>query len=130
MIEQYWLSKDGDYNLAEHFKVKEFKCKDGSELIVVDSRLVEVLEMIREHYNKPVIINSAYRTPERNSRVGGAKYSYHMMGKAADIQVRGVSSKDVAKVASSLMSMGGVICYTNFVHIDVRQLERYRKGVE
>lgn len=129
MLEYYFVSKDGKYHLSENFTVKEFQCKDKSDLVLIDTRLVEVLQMIREHYNKPVIINSAYRTPEWNAKVGGAKYSYHQIGMAADIQIRGVSSKDIAKVASNIMTTGGVICYTNFVHVDVRKLERYRKGV-
>ncbi|CRI74772.1 Peptidase M15 [Chlamydia trachomatis] len=56
----------------------------------------------------------------------------HCKGMAADIVVKGHSSKEVAKYASELMDnlgiKGGVIKYTNFTHVDVRE-ERYRKGV-
>ena len=47
---------------------------------------------------------------------------------AADIVVKGHSSKEVAKYADSIMVTGGVIRYPNFTHIDVRE-EKYRKGV-
>ena len=47
---------------------------------------------------------------------------------AADIVVKGHSSKEVAKYADSILDKGGVIRYTNFVHIDVRE-SKYRKGV-
>ena len=47
---------------------------------------------------------------------------------AADIIVKGHSNKEVAKYADSIMEQGGVIRYTNFTHIDVRE-EKYRKGV-
>lgn len=130
MTEHYFVSKDGKYHVSENFTVKEFACKDKSDVVWIDDDLVAVLQMIREHYSKPVIINSAYRTPEWNGKVGGAKYSYHQLGMAADIRIKDVSSKDLAKTASNLMKMGGVICYTNFVHVDVRTIERYRKGVD
>lgn len=119
-------------NLSKHFKAKEFQCKDKSEYLLVCKELVTILETIREHFNAPVKINSGYRTPSWNSKVNGAPNSMHCKGMAADIEVKGHSSKEVAKYASELMddleSKGGVIKYTNFVHIDVRE-ERYRKGV-
>lgn len=125
----YFKSKDGNAWVSANFKIKEFACKDGTDVIWVTEELVEVLQTIRNHFGKPVIINSAYRTPEHNEKVGGTKYSHHMLGEAADIRVKDVSSKEVARYASSIMEYGGVICYTNFTHIDVRENEKYRKGV-
>ena len=118
-----------DYgNLSEHFKAKEFQCKDKSEYLLIATKLIETLEKIRSHFNAPVIINSGYRTPSWNSKVNGASNSYHCKGMAADIVVKGHSSREVAKYANEIMEQGGVIKYTNFVHVDVRE-ERYRKGV-
>lgn len=114
--------------LSEHFKANEFQCKDKTEGLLVANELVEVLEKIRNHFNAPVIVNSGYRTPSWNRKVGGAPNSYHCKGMAADIVVKGHSSREVAKFADSIMEQGGVIRYTNFTHIDVRE-ERYRKGV-
>nr|DAG71448.1 MAG TPA: peptidase [Microviridae sp.] len=115
---------------AEHFTGKEFRCKDGTKEFLYCIELIEVLEKIRKHFNEPVIINSGYRTPEWNKKVGGAKNSYHMKGMAADIVVKNHSSKEVAEYASKALSEldGGVIRYTNFVHVDVRE-HKYRKGV-
>ena len=112
----------------EHFDAKEFACKDGSYEILICTELAITLEKIREHFNAPVIINSGYRTPEWNAKVGGAKNSYHMKGMAADIVVKGHSSKEVAEYANGILDNGGIIRYTNFVHIDVRET-KYRKGV-
>ena len=103
-------------------------CKDGAAEYMYAPELMRILESIREHFGKPVIINSGYRTPEWNTKIGGAKNSYHMKGMAADIVVKGVSSKQVAEYASVIMQNGGVIRYTNFTHIDVRS-QKYRKGV-
>lgn len=122
--------KDEGQHLSKHFKASEWKCKDGAKYFLWSADLMAILEDIRKHFNAPVIIDSAYRTPEWNSRVGGTKNSYHIKGMAADIRVKGHSSREVAKyIAYELMpNWGGVIQYTNFVHVDVRA-EKYRKGV-
>lgn len=115
---------------AEHFTGKEFRCKDGTEEFLYCPNLIEVLEIIRKSLKAPVIINSGYRTPEWNAKTGGAKCSYHMKGMAADIAVKGHTTKEVAEIASRILgNHGGVIRYTNFVHVDVRE-GYYRKGVK
>lgn len=122
------VTTDKQKQLQTHFMGKEMACKDGTAEYMYAPELMRVLESIREHFGKPVIINSGYRTPEWNTKVGGAKNSYHVKGMAADIVVKGVSPKQVAKYASVIMQNGGVIRYTNFTHIDVRS-QKYRKGV-
>lgn len=118
-----------DYGeVSEHFKAKEFQCKDKTEGVLIATELIETLEKIRNHFNAPVIINSGYRTPIWNSKVNGAPNSYHCKGMAADIVVKGHSSKEVTEYADSIMKEGGVIKYKNFTHIDVRE-EKYRKKV-
>lgn len=126
----YIETNEGTLLGAEHFTGKEFKCKDGTKEFLYSPNLITVLEKIRNHFNEPVIINSGYRTPEWNTKVGGAKNSYHMKGMAADIVVKNHNSKEVAEYASKVLSGlgGGVIKYTNFVHVDVRE-NKYRKGV-
>ena len=57
----------------------------------------KVLQPIRDYYNKPVKINSGYRSPEVNSLVGGSRTSDHCKGFAADIEIAGVSNPDLAK---------------------------------
>lgn len=123
-----WYINAENGNVTEHFKAKEFQCKDQTEGLLIAVELLDMLERIRNHFKAPVIINSGYRTPSWNSKVNGSPNSYHCKGMAADIVVKGHSSKEVAEYASSIMNLGGVIRYTNFVHIDVRE-ERYRKGV-
>lgn len=128
MREIWYLGKGEKGNISDHFKAEEFQCKDKTEGLLISTRLLQTLEKIRNHFNAPVIINSGYRTPSWNVKVNGAPNSYHCKGMAADIVVKGHSSKEVAEYANSIMEIGGVIRYTNFTHIDVRE-ERYRKGV-
>lgn len=120
-IMAFSYATDGSFRLSEHFKVYEFRCKDNTNPIFVSSTLIEVLERIREHFKKPVYINSGYRNPAYNAMIGGAKNSMHMYGMAADIHINGVTPKQIAEFAETLMPNGGGIgIYENFCHIDVR----------
>ena len=108
-LQAYSLARDGSTALSPHFCVREFRCKDGSDPVFIDTALAELLERIRERFGKPVTITSAYRTPAHNAKAGGAKFSQHLYGRAADIRVQDVSVEDVAAYAESLMpDRGGV----------------------
>ena len=82
-IKQYRLAKDGTKQRAPGFKVREFRCRDGSDIIMIDEGLVVLLQCIREHFGKPITITSGYRTAAHNTAVGGAKSSQHLLGRAA-----------------------------------------------
>jgi len=116
---QYSLSRHGSQSLSSHFKVREFACKDGSDYILIDHRLVDLLEKIRNHFGRPVHITSAYRNPSYNRQIGGASDSQHCKGTAADITVSGVSPSEVYKYAHQICK-GGVGKYSGFTHVDVR----------
>ena len=125
MIKEFSLKKNGTLNLSEHFIVKEFACKDGSDKILIDTNLIPILESIREYFNSPVYIMSGYRTEEYNKKVSNTKESQHCKGKAVDIRVAGVSPIAVALLCeyALLRTTGGIGLYKGqgFVHIDTRE---------
>ena len=116
--------------LTENFKKKEFECADGSEMpIEVQLNIAELavqLEIIRYHFNAPIKINSAYRSPEYNATIPGAsKNSQHVLGKAADIVVKGYTPDEVADaleflINTGMIKEGGVGRYNTFTHYDIR----------
>ena len=98
---------------------------------------MEILEKIRVHFEKPVTITSAYRTAAYNATVAkAAKYSQHLYGKAADIQVQGISVEQVYAYADKLLAgRGGVGIYppglgraNGWVHVDVRKEKSRWRG--
>ena len=123
--------------LSKNFNVAEFKCKDGShvpdELMDNVRLLCENLQVLREELNRPIRVISGYRSPKYNRRIGGARRSQHMLAKAADIRVGGMSPHEVRAVILRLikegrMMSGGVGLYTTFTHYDVRGRNARWKG--
>lgn len=70
----------------------------GPEEIDNMTRLCEcVLQPVRNHFGKGVKVNSGFRHPNVNAKVGGSKTSDHCKGMAADIEISGVANADLAK---------------------------------
>lgn len=117
------FSKDthGTTRLCKNFKVREFACQDKSDPVFISRELLEVLQDIRDYFGRAVNLNSAYRTPTHNKKVGGVAKSYHLYGMAADIVVSGVPSKNVYNyLCDKYPNKYGIGRYSSFTHIDVR----------
>jgi peptidoglycan hydrolase-like protein with peptidoglycan-binding domain len=127
--------KKGSYTkLSENFNVSEFACKGSGccSTVQIDEKLVEYVQKIRSHFGVPVTVNSGYRCPTHNKRIGGATNSYHARGMAADISVRGVAPREVAKYAESIGVKGIGLYETDhdgyFVHVDSRTSKSFWYG--
>lgn len=132
MIKTY--TKGTTKRLSENFLASEFLCK-GSGCCSsgkIDDQLVEILQKIRDHFGKPVNINSGYRCPKHNEKVGGSTGSYHTYGQAADIAVSGIAPAEVAKYAESIGVLGIGLYETDadgyFVHVDTRTKKSFWYG--
>ena len=129
VVKVYSKAKEGNVKLSKNFTVKEFACSDGTDTVFISLALVNLLQKIRDHFGKAVIINSAYRTEAHNKSIGGATYSQHKYGLAADIHINGITPKEIAAYVETLMpSSGGIGIYQSFVHVDVRRVKSRWNG--
>lgn len=115
--------------LTKNFGLSEFACKDGTpvpeRLIPKTRRLAENLQVIRDYVGDALFINSAYRTPSYNKKIGGVSDSQHPKGTAADLSTRKMTPKQLHALILRLIKEGkidegGVGLYPGFVHYDIR----------
>jgi len=108
--------------LSENFYRSEFKCKCGQcDYDTVDAELIEVLQMLRDKFKASIKVTSGNRCPAHNKSIGGSEKSYHIRGRAADIQIQGVEPKEVQEHLKLMyMDMYGIGSYSTFTHIDTR----------
>lgn len=104
-----------------NFNRSEFACKCGCGFDTVDAELLEILEAVRQHFGKPVTINSACRCEKHNKAVGGEPTSQHLYGRAADFTVAGPSPAKVYQwLIAEYPDRYGIGVYPSWVHVDSR----------
>lgn len=115
--------------MTKNFSKSEFDCKCGCEIphdvYVNIVKLANQLQHFRDIINKPITINSGYRCEAHNKKIGGVKYSQHVLGKAADIVVQDLDPVFVigfidTEIQNGDMLQGGLGLYNTFVHYDIR----------
>ena len=86
---------------------------------------IRILDTLRDLVGAPIVITSAYRSPEYNQRIAGATNSQHVRFRALDFMVKSLSGP--AEWAAMLRQMrmagafsGGIGTYSTFVHVDTR----------
>ena len=96
-------------------------CRCGCYGDTVDYELLKVLTETREHFGKPVTIESGYRCIERNRAIGSTDRSQHVLGKAADIKIKETNPRTVQEYLDARYpNQYGIGSYGSFTHIDVR----------
>ena len=68
-----------------------------------------ILEPVRKHFNKPVVINSFYRSPAVNAAVGSKPGSQHEKGEAVDFEIPGVDNAEVAEFVRDTLTYDQLI---------------------
>lgn len=125
--------------MTKNFKLKEFECKCECDmpLEVYENiiKLASQLQFLRDYTGRPITINSAYRCPEHNAKVGGSKTSQHLLGKAADITIQSLKPAEVYRIIEDLIDMGhmlqgglGLYEKKGFVHYDIRKTKARWNG--
>jgi len=118
--------------ITENFNKREFDCKCGCEMpssvFYEIEELANELQTIRDRFNAPIQINSAYRCLSHNKAIGGVSNSQHVLGKASDIVIKGYTPNEVADELEVMLEdeclfpfhLGGIGRYNTFTHIDIR----------
>lgn len=126
--------------MTKNFNISEFECKCGCEMPPdVYSNIIKLanqLQILRDVVGKPIKVTNAYRCETHNREVvGGVPNSQHILGKAADIKIKGYSPYMLSKLIEELiygghLLQGGLGVYNTFVHYDIRKTKvrwDYRK---
>lgn len=115
--------------LTKNFSLHEFYTNDGTPVpekyICNVKELANNLQAIRDEIGEPLRINSAYRHPAYNKKIGGAKNSQHLTASAADLTAKNLTPKQLAAIIErlikqGLVKQGGIGIYPGFTHYDIR----------
>ena len=114
--------------MTEHFSLQElcftnhrqFDNTPNAEQTENLQRLAEFLEKVRSLLGKPILIDSAFRSPEVNQAVGSTSKSQHLRGCAADFRVPGMTSAEVVKaIVASDLRYDQIILELGWTHISI-----------
>ena len=92
-------------------------CKDGT-LGIHYSSVLALDELAQQHKGSAFIINSGYRSPSYNARVGGARNSQHTHGRAFDISKGSIGNIEKFLTLAAKNGFVGFGMYNSFIHID------------
>ena len=103
-----------------HFHPAELACKHCGELPeVLDTELLDRLEILRKVIDRPLRINSGHRCRQHNLLVGGAAYSQHK-SLAVDLSLTGHDPLNLFSHARNLGFLG-IGLGDSFIHLDMRR---------
>lgn len=125
-VKVYSYKKDKNKKLSTNFKVAEWQCKDGSDIIKIDPNITDYLEKILSHFElKSGNIYSGYRTASYDKKIGGKGSGSHVLGYAVDIKFKYkngkyIPSKYICCYAQDIGLKGIAKNSTYGVHLDTR----------
>lgn len=107
--------------LTKSFSKAELDCPCCGQAPMDKGFLVKLQEL-RDKWTKPIKINSGYRCPTHNTKVGGAATSRHMSGDACDIDISSMNGLEKREFLELILSMDwtGVGLHKSFYHVDTR----------
>ncbi|MDP5308426.1 YcbK family protein [Paracoccus spongiarum] len=116
---RHWRDVPQDSWRWPNFSPAEIACR-GTGAILIHEEALDRLQALRTRLGKPLIVNSAYRSPEHNRRVGGAKRSKHLEGTAFDISMANHDPVVFEKAARAEGFLGfGTYPRSGLMHIDL-----------
>lgn len=130
-----WYEDNVDFIQGHYTKLldggrwkREFPNFTPYELRSPDNGMVRVyvpalsaLQRVRDRLDRPMVINSAFRTAAHNATVGGSVGSLHLLGKAFDIRLgRGIQEGALIEKLAREEGFNGIGRYRTFIHLDMR----------
>lgn len=110
----------------KNFTAEDIACK-GDGTLIVDKNALDALDRLFEHFGC-CAINSAYRSPAYNKKIGGAANSQHIRGRAFDLAIPLKRQKELQKAASAA-GFTGFGHYRTFLHVDIGPKREWWIGV-
>lgn len=116
-----------------NFTPRELASKGSGELLV-NYKAMDMLQALRRMWQRPMVIHSAYRDLKWNEKVGGAKASLHLQGRAFDVGMKGRSDASVVSFIFYATRAGftGFGLYLDrenpFIHIDTGSHRTWQTG--
>jgi uncharacterized protein YcbK (DUF882 family) len=114
--------------LTPHFTLEELNPQGAPLTVALRASLAVLaheLEGVRHKLGgRPIKVTSGYRTARYNRGIGGTPGSRHVLAEAADIQVQGLTPKEVQAELADWP--GGMGYGESFTHLDIRHLSRAR----
>ena len=105
---------------VKYFKPEEIACR-GTGQIFVNKEALDKIDMLRSRMNKPMRINSSFRSALHNAKIGGAPFSAHSVrggASAFDISLNGFDKSELINCSKGVGFTGFGINYKTFLHID------------
>lgn len=106
-----------NWDMYPNFKEEEFRCSETGEN-EMQARFLEMLQVLRTKYGKPMTITSGYRSPNHSIEKRKVRPGTHSQGVAADIYCTGLDKYRLVKLAFEL-GFTGIGIDKSFVHLDV-----------
>ena len=104
-----------------YFKVNEFNQPNLPESWrKMDLNLLMLLDKMRHRAGVPFKINSAYRSPEYNKKIGGVSNSAHCLGKAVDIAAKDSKTRYLIIEAAIHYKIQRIGISKSFIHLDIK----------
>lgn len=112
-----------------NFSPAEIACRGTGKLLINEPAL-DKLQALRDRLGKPLIIRSAYRSPEYNRAVGGATRSKHMDGAAFDIAMTNHDPVVFEAAVREVEFLGfGFYPRLGFIHVDLGPARQWGERV-
>lgn len=112
--------------VSENFTEYDFYCRCGCDK-KLNQELLDLMETVRNYWNKPFIVHCTYRCKKHNKKIGGVKNSTHVKAKACDFHIRGIPIKELHEGMLELFTNNVVKnlgLYDWGCHIDIRKFKK------